>query len=708
MDPNNGEILAIASYPRFNPNDFINSSITKKEKNKKVNEWLETQQHIANIWDGKNCLKKELFTYKKGFYDEFKPLSFDRFLNSILPENSPIITMLNNFTIKNGVTLQEDVRNILFHAKQTDANILFNFLFDNNHLDTSLKEEIANNLNKNDPLSQKRILSCLSPITNNKDKLLLVDLCLLFVNSYNFSDELLNKVGHISLKDYWDFSKATLKLKDLAQTILLPIFQDTCFNEWKQLHQKEFLKIKREEEKQGKKSFHPYVDYLDDMQKKMFKEFWQDNCFTLLSCFLNPSFEDKIDAKQLIYLNTLKNKINLPNDTLSLLKTITKNLPLELTTEFLKTVRSFNELDRPLFGHYPSLKKQNAISLEKHLASTFYPKNGYGYCHSYAYQQASALGSIFKIITSYAVLKERYDNNEMPLSPLTIIDNFTITNKDFIVGYNTNMHPYYRMYKGGRLPKSAQAGMGKIDLLGALEQSSNPYFAILAGDFLSDPQKLISAAKNFGFGEKTNIDLPRETTGHLPNDITSSKTALYSLAIGQHSFTATPIQTAVMLSALVNGGKILRPSIVQNNNATIKREIDIPLPIKAKIMRGLKGVVWGEKGSARADIIRKLKNNPSLKEKYLSLQGQFVGKTSTAEFKYNPFILPSSSATTYKNIWFGAISFDLKMKKPELVVVVYLQFGISGKEAAPLAAQIIEKYRQITSNNHKQLHPYLK
>ncbi len=81
---------------------------------------------------------------------------------------------------------------------------------------------------------------------------------------------------------------------------------------------------------------------------------------------------------------------------------------------------------------------------------------------------------------------------------------------------------------------------------------------------------------------------------------------------------------------------------------------------------------------------------------------------------HNPNVLPSCASQKYKHIWFGAISFEEDLTKnisnykqlwnsPELVVVVYLRFGDGGKEAAPIATQIIQKYREIkkkyTSNN---------
>jgi cell division protein FtsI/penicillin-binding protein 2 len=89
---------------------------------------------------------------------------------------------------------------------------------------------------------------------------------------------------------------------------------------------------------------------------------------------------------------------------------------------------------------------------------------------------------------------------------------------------------------------------------------------------------------------------------------------------------------------------------------------------------------------------------------YVKLRHQLAGKTSTAEIMYNPTLDRESMPIITKDVWFGALSFkdektsEINLKQqpePELVVVVYLRFGDYGKEAAPLASEIITKYRQL-------------
>ncbi len=80
---------------------------------------------------------------------------------------------------------------------------------------------------------------------------------------------------------------------------------------------------------------------------------------------------------------------------------------------------------------------------------------------------------------------------------------------------------------------------------------------------MADSEDLKTAAARFGYGEKSGLDLPGEASGLLPSDLKTNRTSLYSFAFGQHTLLCTPIQTSIMLSALANGGKILKPKIVK-------------------------------------------------------------------------------------------------------------------------------------------------
>ena len=66
----------------------------------------------------------------------------------------------------------------------------------------------------------------------------------------------------------------------------------------------------------------------------------------------------------------------------------------------------------------------------------------------------------------------------------------------------------------------------------------------------------------FGFGEKTNLDLPGEERGILRSPSSWSLTDLPCIAMGQ-GIAVTPLQMVTALSALINGGELLRPYLVK-------------------------------------------------------------------------------------------------------------------------------------------------
>jgi hypothetical protein len=581
-------------------------------------------------------------------------------------------------------------------------------------------------------LPLKRIEQSLQSIPSNGDKLFAIDLFRLAVYSPAFSDALIAQTGSLKLGNYRSLNQTFQRLEAEERAVSQELFHRESFKNWKSAHQKTFLAEKRKEEKEKKTYARPYVDYLDQKEKELFSEYWETNRLSLLS-------------------SRIEKTASHPSDPfVSQLHELCKKLPLELRTEFLRSFRSFSQLDRPLLGSYKQLRKKNQKQTEKELAAAFYPIGGFGFSRSFGFQSAVPQGSLFKLVTAYEGLRQGISFSlidELGQDPRA-----ASLEKGQIVAYSLNRAPYPRYYKGGRLPRSSTTQVGKVDLAGALEQSSNPYFAILAGDHFSHPDDLCKAAANFGYGDKTGIELPGEIRGNLPKDLKTNRTGLYSSAIGQHTLLCTPLQAAGMLAAIANGGRVLKPKLVKEERGSapdsqtlgvfssptyfakeqlasigihfplftsiqprtsllaeetslteINHSISLPPSIRNALLEGMNRVVWGTKGSARPTGIRSLLGNPLWMRDYLSLQHQMIGKTGTAEVLHTPYFNPSSKPQIYKHVWFGAISFlpdptqpaKTNWERPDLVVIVLLRYGDAGKEAAPLAAQMIKKWREI-------------
>jgi cell division protein FtsI/penicillin-binding protein 2 len=67
---------------------------------------------------------------------------------------------------------------------------------------------------------------------------------------------------------------------------------------------------------------------------------------------------------------------------------------------------------------------------------------------------------------------------------------------------------------------------------------------------------------NYGFGEKTGVDLPEEIEGLLSNVIKSPREIEYATASFGQGIAVTPMEMVSALSALANGGILMRPYVV--------------------------------------------------------------------------------------------------------------------------------------------------
>ncbi len=115
---------------------------------------------------------------------------------------------------------------------------------------------------------------------------------------------------------------------------------------------------------------------------------------------------------------------------------------------------------------------------------------------------------------------------------------------------------------------------GWRDMREAIAVSSNVYFYAIGGGY--EGQKGLGAERIkkylslFGWGEKTEIDLPGELSGVIPSPEWKEEKIkdswrigdTYNLSIGQGYLETTPIQVANSFSALINGGTLYKPRLL--------------------------------------------------------------------------------------------------------------------------------------------------
>ncbi|HYP51320.1 MAG TPA: penicillin-binding transpeptidase domain-containing protein, partial [Pyrinomonadaceae bacterium] len=105
----------------------------------------------------------------------------------------------------------------------------------------------------------------------------------------------------------------------------------------------------------------------------------------------------------------------------------------------------------------------------------------------------------------------------------------------------------------------------RLDLTDALAYSNNVYFQKVGGSV--GYNKMMNYARELGLGAPTGINLPGESAGKLPEP--KSGFPLNRMSSHGDDFEVTPLQLAVKVSAITNGGKVLKPHVVRNQQEQI-------------------------------------------------------------------------------------------------------------------------------------------
>ncbi|MCI9354723.1 MAG: PASTA domain-containing protein [Firmicutes bacterium] len=162
-------------------------------------------------------------------------------------------------------------------------------------------------------------------------------------------------------------------------------------------------------------------------------------------------------------------------------------------------------------------------------------------------------GSIFKPITVAAALEEGIIRPE---------DTFNCTGA--VEMYEETMRCHLR------------SGHNILDVQGALAQSCNPSMIYISQRM--GKEIMYKYFKDFGFGSRTNIDLPAEESaaGAVYTEDAIGPVELATMSFGQ-GFNATAIQAITAFSAVINGGNLMKPYVVsqvidKNGNIVYENE----------------------------------------------------------------------------------------------------------------------------------------
>src|SRR5262249_16819177 len=193
---------------------------------------------------------------------------------------------------------------------------------------------------------------------------------------------------------------------------------------------------------------------------------------------------------------------------------------------------------------------------------------------------------------------------------------------------------------------------------GAIAHSNNGYFQRVGSNVGST--KMVSYARQLGLGAQTGINADGETAGRVPNG--NNNLRIYSHG---DDFEVTPLQLAVLTTAISNGGKRVVPQYARTRiegtdfRARYQSPVSVPSKDLDEMLPGMIGTA--EYGTAHRGVDASL---------------GIAGKTGSC---------------IYKGTWIGLFTSVAPVENPKYSVVVITRgSGERGKYAAAIAGRVYD------------------
>jgi len=238
-------------------------------------------------------------------------------------------------------------------------------------------------------------------------------------------------------------------------------------------------------------------------------------------------------------------------------------------------------------------------------------------------------------------------------------------------------------------------GHGEVNVLKALSESCDVFFYKVGLELGVD--RLAWYANAFGLGEPTGVDLDHEADGLIPTaqwkkkrtGVSWQKGETLSVAIGQGFNLVTPLQMAMVVAAIGNGGIRYRPMIVKTIRTADGRTIYESAPEVLGRLPISQSNLW----LVREGLFKAVNDRHGTAWRS-RLEGMAMsGKTGTAQVagrRENATGGDSDWGTIKDHAWFVAYA---PREDPRIAVSVMIEHGEHGSSAAaPVAAEMIRFY----------------
>lgn len=281
-------------------------------------------------------------------------------------------------------------------------------------------------------------------------------------------------------------------------------------------------------------------------------------------------------------------------------------------------------------------------------------------------------GSVWKLVMSALFLENGVNSRETVYCP----------------GYARLGRQIFRCWK--------RSGHGSMNMESALVNSCDVYFYLMADRLGID--KIEKFAKKCGFGKTTGIDLPHEKGGLVPSREWKKQRFkrpwvrgdTFNVSIGQGSMLVTPVQMAVYVSALLNGGHLLKPQLLDDAPAELLND----LPCKPQTLEFIVNAMRKTAAHGTARVVGRK-------------DAEMGGKTGTAQVVKLKFAANERRLKTAEMLYMmrdhaWIATWGKKDGKSYVVVVMVEHGGGGSKVAGPVAKKIYDYLFAPTTNKFKR------
>jgi penicillin-binding protein 2 len=227
----------------------------------------------------------------------------------------------------------------------------------------------------------------------------------------------------------------------------------------------------------------------------------------------------------------------------------------------------------------------------------------------------------------------------------------------------------------------------EISFVDAIAWSNNTVFFELGHRLYKEDKTLLQKyAREFGLGQKTEVDLNNEAQGLVPDPqwrkekFNNREDQIWypgytiNLSIGQGNLRTSPIQLLNLVCGVANGGKLYQPLLVDK---IVSPEGEVVKDLEPKLLNEIP--VEKETFSVITEGLKGVTSYGTAEDAFKGFPLAVAGKTGTAQ----------TGRDRANHGWFTGFA---PADDPEIAVVVFIEYGSSSSYTLSIAQGVLAEY----------------